>query len=55
MINVLDVAREYRNQWVVFDRCLAVLDHGPDLKALWAKYGTMASRLTFYFAAAGKP
>jgi hypothetical protein len=50
MINVLEVSRLYCNQWVVLDRSLKVLDHGPDLQFLWSKYGSLSSRLTFYFA-----
>ena len=52
MINVLELSRLYEDQWIVLDRCLQVLDHGPDLLELWARYEGMNSRLTFYFASA---
>ena len=52
MINVLEISRLYENEWIVLDRALNVLDHGPDLLDLWSKYEGMTSRLTFYFASA---
>jgi hypothetical protein len=52
MLNILDVSRTYENQWIVLDKRQNVVDHGPDLEALWDKYADIVSHLTFYFAAA---
>ena len=51
MINSLELSRLYENQWVVLDRrSRVVVDSGPDLTALLAKYAEVPA-LTFYFAA----
>ncbi|MBI5631217.1 MAG: hypothetical protein HY921_10080 [Elusimicrobia bacterium] len=55
VINVLEVSRQYQNEWVVLDRRLNILDHGPDLALLWDKYGEISGRLTFYFASGMLP
>ena len=37
---VLDLLRRYPDEWIVLDRCLAVLDRGPELAPLrerWAE------------------
>lgn len=54
MMNVLEVSRRYRDQWVVLDGRQAVLDHGPELKPLWDKHNGQRKR-TFYFAAGMRP
>jgi hypothetical protein len=51
MLNVLEMDRLYQNEWVVLDRSLKVVDHGPDLISLRARYGENASRYTMYFVA----
>lgn len=50
MINILDVSRRYANEWVVLDPAQRVIDHGPELGPLCAKYAALTARLTFYFA-----
>ena len=49
MLNVLEMDRLYRNQWVVLDRSLHVVDSGVDLQALRARHGERLSRYTLYF------
>ena len=54
MMNVLEVSRRYRDQWVVLDGRQTVLDHGPELKPLWDKH-SVGKKRTFYFAAGMRP
>ncbi|MFA5140984.1 MAG: hypothetical protein WC728_17290 [Elusimicrobiota bacterium] len=51
MLNVLEMDRLYQNEWVVLDRSLKVVDHGPDLSLLRARYGESPSRYTLYYVA----
>ena len=48
MFNILEMAGRYRNEWVVLDRSLKVVDHGPDLGALRTKYGPSQPSLTYF-------
>lgn len=50
MINILDVSRKYANEWIVLDPAQRVIDHGPELRPLCAKYAELTAHLTFYFA-----
>ena len=50
MINVLEMARRFQDQWIVLDRRANVVDHGNDFAALYSKYG--GAGRTLYFASA---
>ena len=50
MVNVLEVTSRYENEWIVLDKSHKVLDHGPELGALWEKWAKAPQRLSFYFA-----
>ncbi len=50
MINLIEVARLFENQWIVLDRSHNVIDHGPELPSLQTKHE--GRRLTFYFVSA---
>lgn len=52
MINVLEFAVRFKDQWVVLDRSQRVIDHGNDLQFLTSKHGH--GRCTFYFASASR-
>lgn len=49
MVNILELDRLYRSQWVVFDRSLRVVDHDRDLECLRLKHG--GRRCTFFYVA----
>lgn len=53
MLNVLEMDRLYRNQWVVLDRSLNVVDSGSDLQALRTRYSERLSHYTLYFVPGG--
>jgi hypothetical protein len=50
-MNVLDLNRA-ESQWVVLDRGQNIVDHGPDLEALYRRHKEAVGSLTFYFATA---
>ena len=52
-INILEMSRRYRNEWVVLDRGLNVLDRAADLETLKSRRGDRPSGVTFYFVGAG--
>jgi hypothetical protein len=52
MINVLDFATKFSDQWVVLDRSQRVIDHGNDLQSLCRKHRN--GRCTFYFASGSR-
>jgi len=45
---VLEMGRQYGNEWVVLDRSWRVVDHGPELEALRDRHGGRPGR-TFFF------
>jgi hypothetical protein len=50
MINLIDLARRFENEWIVLDRGHNVVDHGPELQTLQEKHE--GDRRIFYFVSA---
>ena len=52
MLNVFEVTELYPDEWVMLDRRLEVVDHGPILEVLRSRHGEASRRHTFLFATA---
>jgi hypothetical protein len=51
-MTIWEMQQFYRDEWVVLDRCLRVIDKAASLRDLRSRHGDRDGRCTYYFVPA---